>query len=161
MMVKLYALPRLADALESGARQGVAIRRVLSPEKTVLTDWVRANFPSWTAEVEVACGRLPISCFVAIREDQILGFACYDATCRNFFGPEGVLETERGKGLGRALLLSVLHAQREQGYAYSIIGGVGPAEFYARTVGAIPIAGSTPGIYGGLLSLASRTPGAE
>jgi hypothetical protein len=53
--------------------------------------------------------------------------------------------------LGRALLLAVLHAQRAQGYAYAIIGGVGPAEFYARNVGAIPIAGSTPGIYAGML----------
>lgn len=161
MLVKLYALPRLDAALESAARQGVAIRRVLSPEKAVVADWVRASFPSWAAEVEVACGRLPPSCFVAIRDDQILGFACYDATCRNFFGPEGVLESERGKGLGRALLVAVLHAQREQGYAYSIIGGVGPAEFYARTVDAIPIASSTPGVYGGLLSPAARTRGAE
>ena len=27
-------------------------------------------------------------------------------------------------------------------------GGVGPAEFYAKTVGAVAIEGSTPGIYG-------------
>jgi hypothetical protein len=38
-----------------------------------------------------------------------------------------------------------------QGYAYAIIGGVGPVEFYAKTVGAIVIAGSQPGIYGGML----------
>ena len=38
-----------------------------------------------------------------------------------------------------------------QGYGYAIIGGVGPAEFYAKTVGAIPIEGSEPGIYRGLL----------
>lgn len=155
MLVKLCALPRPDAALESCARHGVAIRRVLSPEKPVLGDWVRTNFPSWSAEVDAACCRLPIACFIAIREYRILGFACYDATCRNFFGPEGVLEAERGKGLGRALLLSALHAQRDQGYAYAIIGGVGPAEFYTRTVGATLIAGSAPGIYEGMLSLAS------
>ena len=33
------------------------------------------------------------------------------------------------------------------GYAYAIIGGVGPAAFYASAVGAIPIEGSSPGIY--------------
>ena len=60
-------------------------------------------------------------------------------------------EAERGRGVGRALLLSALHAQRAQGYAYAIIGGVGPADFYAKTVGAVPIAGSTPGIYDGML----------
>ena len=81
----------------------------------------------------------------------MLGFACHDVTCRNFFGPEGVVAEERGRGTGRALLLAALHAQREQGYAYAIIGGVGPAAFYARTVGAVTIADSTPGIYAGML----------
>jgi GNAT superfamily N-acetyltransferase len=156
MLVKLYALPRLDEALRGCARQGVTIRRVSSPENHAVCDWVRVNFPTWLPEVEAACCRLPISCFVAIREDRILGFACYDATCRNFFGPEGVLDIERGHGLGRALLLAALHAQREQGYAYAIVGGVGPAEFYAKTVGATLIEGSTPGMYEGLLPAVSR-----
>jgi hypothetical protein len=38
-----------------------------------------------------------------------------------------------------------------EGYAYAIIGGVGPAAFYERAVGAIPIPGSEPGIYRGRL----------
>jgi GNAT superfamily N-acetyltransferase len=96
--------------------------------------------------------RAPVSCFLALRGQALLGFACYDATCKNFFGPTAVLESERGRGFGRALLLAALHAQREQGYAYAIIGGVGPAEFYAKAVGAVPIQGSTPGIYAGMLS---------
>jgi hypothetical protein len=36
---------------------------------------------------------------------------------------------------------------RDAGYAYAIVGGVGPADFYARVAGATPIDGSTPGIY--------------
>jgi predicted N-acetyltransferase YhbS len=49
--------------------------------------------------------------------------------------------------VGRALLLACLHAMRERGYAYAVIGGVGPAEYYRRAVGATAIEGSTPGIY--------------
>ena len=49
------------------------------------------------------------------------------------------------------LLLAALHAQRGQGYAYSIIGGVGPAGFYEKVVGAQLIEGSTPGIFGDAL----------
>jgi len=37
------------------------------------------------------------------------------------------------------------------GYAYAIIGGVGPVEYYKKIVHAIPIRGSTPGIYRGML----------
>lgn len=151
MLVKLYDLPGLEQAIELASAQGVAIRRALSAEKPHLVEWVRGNFTTWVAEVESAFCRLPIACFIAVRDRDILGFACYDATCRNFFGPEGVLESERGRGLGRALLLAALHAQKAQGYAYSIIGGVGPAQFYAKTVGAVAIEGSTPGVYAGML----------
>ena len=53
--------------------------------------------------------------------------------------------------IGKALLFNCLEAMKQQGYGYAIIGGVGPAEFYAKTVGAIPIEGSEPGVYRGLL----------
>jgi len=151
MLVKLYELPNLGEALAVTAREGVEVRRVLAPEKPLLLEWVRAHFEGWVAEVEGACTRLPIACFVALRGQMILGFACHDAIAPNYFGPEGVVAEARGRGVGRALLLSVLHAQREQGYGYAIIGGVGPAAFYEKTVGAAPIAGSDPGIYRGML----------
>jgi len=151
MLVKLYELPSLAAALEAVSKQGISVRRGQAPELPVVKAWVASNFASSVAEVGIAFGRLPISCFIAVRGPEILGFACYDATSRNFFGPEAVIEAARGRGLGRTLLLAALHAQREQGYAYAIIGGVGPAEFYSRSVGATPIAGSTPGIYAGML----------
>jgi GNAT superfamily N-acetyltransferase len=151
MLVKLYELPSLEDALAATARQGVTVRRALGPEKPVVAGWVQSRFTVFAAEVEIAFVRLPIACFIALRGQQILGFACYDATARNFFGPEAVSEEERGRGLGRALLLAALHAQRAQGHAYAIVGGVGPAEFYAKCVGAVPIPGSSPGIYAGIL----------
>ena len=40
---------------------------------------------------------------------------------------------------------------RELGYAYGIIGGVGPKEFYSKNCGAIEIPGSDPGTYSDLL----------
>jgi GNAT superfamily N-acetyltransferase len=151
MLVRLYDLPELGEALIGSSGQGVTIRPAMSLEKPRVLDWMQSNFAVWAAGVEAAFCRLPVSCFLALRGQQILGFACYDATCKNFFGPTAVLEEERGRGLGRALLLAALHAQREQGYAYSIIGGVGPAEFYAKAVGAVLIEGSSPGVYSGAL----------
>ena len=147
MLVRLYALPSLDEAVAACAARGVTVRRALAPEKQAVLDWVRAHVASSAAEVETAFAHVPATCFIAVRDNAVLGFACYDVTCRNFFGPEGVATDERGRGTGRALLLAALHAQRAQGYAYAIIGGVGPAAFYAKTVGAVAIAGSTPGIY--------------
>ena len=151
MLVRLYALPDLAPALAHCAAHGVTIRPALGAEKSAVVAWVHQHFPGAAAEVDVALCRLPATCFIAVRAQQMLGFACHDATAPNFFGPEGVATGARGQGIGRALLLATLHAQRAQGYAYAIIGGVGPAAFYAKTVGAMDIAGSTPGIYAGML----------
>ena len=151
MLVRLYAIPGVDAALAACAERGVTIRRALSTEGQIVVDWVRTHFASSAAEVAAAFAQVPVTCFVALRNDELLGFACYDVTCPNFFGPEGVAAPARGHGIGRALLLCALHAQRARGYAYAIIGGVGPAEFYAKAVGAIPIPGSTPGIYAGML----------
>ena len=151
MLVKLYDLPPLEPALDAAAREGCAIRRALSLDKPATLAWVRTAFPAWTVEVEAVFARLPVSCFIAQREQAVVGFACYDATCPNFFGPTAVAEERRGRGIGRALLLAALHAQKAQGYAYAIIGGVGPAAYYAKAVGAVLIEGSSPGIYAGRL----------
>ena len=139
MLAKLYNLPDLDDTLSALAAEGVDIRPAMVLEKPAVLAWVSANFPAWVAEVDVSFARQPVACHIAVKDRMLLGFACHDATCRNFFGPMGVAAPQRMRGIGRALLLSVLHAQRNQGYAYSIIGAVGPADFYARAVGAVII----------------------
>lgn len=80
-------------------------------------------------------------------KENIVGFACYDSACKNFFGPIGIAGHARGRGIGKDLLLACLRAMAANGYAYAIIGKAHPAEFYARTVGAIEIDGSRPGFY--------------
>jgi GNAT superfamily N-acetyltransferase len=151
MLVRLYELPPLAPALAAADAAGVTVRRALVAERPQVTEWVQARFPPWRAEVEAAFCRQPVGCFIAARQSLLIGFACIEATAPNFFGPSAVAQDERGRGIGRALLLAALHAQRAMGYGYAIIGGVGPAGFYAKTVGAQLIAGSSPGIYGGRL----------
>ena len=149
MLVRLYALPDPAEAIAHAASQGVAIRRPEPRERDRVVQWVRTAFtPGWATECALAFAMAPPACFVAMRDDTLLGFACHDCTRRNFFGPAGVREDARGRGLGAALTLAALAAMREAGYAYAIIGGVGPAAFYERVAGAVSIAGSTPGIYG-------------
>jgi hypothetical protein len=159
MLVRLYDLPESSSRVDALRERGIDLRRALAPEKHVVVSWVRQHFgDGWASECEVSFGRLPVSCFRAQRGQEVLGFACHDATAKAFFGPTGVLERERKQGIGTALLLVTLHAMAADGYAYAIIGGVGPAEFYAKAVGAVPIAGSTPGIYSNLLR-DSRVPG--
>ncbi len=152
MLVRLYDLPESADLYEKLRGEGIVLRRPGAYEKHLVARWVGETFsPKWQSECEVAFARQPVSCFIATREKKLLAFACYETTCRGFFGPMGVSPDLRGGGLGKAVLLLALEVMREQGHAYAIIGGVGPKEFYARTVGAIEIPGSDPGIYRDIL----------
>jgi GNAT superfamily N-acetyltransferase len=153
LLVRLLELPESAE-LENKLleKEKIVVRRALAPEKHLVGEWVMQTFGEyWKSEVEVAFSRQPLACWIAQRGNVLLGFACYESTARNFFGPTGTLESERGKGIGKLLLLKSLESMREMGYAYAIIGGVGPAEFYEKAVGATSIEGSERSIYQHLL----------
>lgn len=148
LLVKLYELPEVCDRLEALRVTGVTIRRAMAYEKHLVTGWVRTRFgEGWASECEVAFANRPISCLIATRGGTLLGFACHDATALDLFGPTGVDESERGRGIGAALLLVSLHAMSAKGYAYAVVGGAGSLEFYAKAAGAVEIPGSVPGLY--------------
>lgn len=152
MLVKLYDLPDINEVNNKMKQEGIVVKRAIAPEKHIIVDWVRANFnDEWASACEVAYGNRPISCFIAVKNGSLIGFACYDISRKGFFGPVGVDREARGNGAGSALLLKCLYAMEAVGYGYAIIGGVGPADFYARTVGATIIEGSDPGIYRDML----------
>ncbi len=152
MLVALYNLPEQESGLKRLEQSSIVIRRAIAPEKQLVLDWVRSHFSQpWVDECDVSFARQPISCYIALEHGKIIGFACYEATCRNFFGPTGVSQEARGKGVGTALLLACMHAMKADGYGYAIIGSAGPVDFYARTLGAVKIENSTPGIYKGML----------
>jgi len=154
MLVKLYDLPDSRPIMVKMEEQGITIRRAIAPEKHVVLDWIKENFgEGWMSEADVAICNHPSTCVIAVDEAQgkLVGFACYEATNKDFFGPTGVHPEYRGRGIGKALLVAAMEGLRDLGYAYAIIGGAGPTEFYARSVGAIPIPDSVPGIYRGML----------
>ena len=148
MLVNLMLLPPRDAGAEELRAAGVRIRRARSWELTAVREFVAENFKrSWADEISGGLVRQPSTVFVALREGRLVGFAGYECTRKNFFGPTGVAESERGRGVGRALLVVSLWGLREMGYAYAVIGGVGPAEFYERAVGARLIPDSSPGVY--------------
>lgn len=148
MLVRLYDLPSTQVIEEDLSARGVIIRRANAYEKHIVCGWVGRHFsPKWVSETEIAFTRQPVTCFIATKDKNILGFACCDVTSRGFLGPMGVSEDSRMGGLGKVLLVRALEHLRSLGYAYGIIGGVGPEEFYRKSVGAISIPDSSPGIY--------------
>jgi len=152
MLVRLYDLPNSTPIYENVESQDIILRRPRAFERHIVAEWVGEHFsPKWVSEAKVSFSRQPITCFIATKDKKILGFACYDTTCKGFFGPTGVSEDARGTGIGKALLFKALEGLRDSGHAYGFIGGVGPKEFYAKAVGAVEIEGSDPGVYADLL----------
>jgi N-acetylglutamate synthase-like GNAT family acetyltransferase len=149
LLVKLYDLPPVDELIADLKREGIVIRRPRGYERKYVVRWVARHFPGgWVGECDVSFSHQPATTFLATKDGHIVGFACYEATNRNFFGPLGVLDDYRGTGIAAALTLRCLHAMAEMGYAYAIMGSAGDAApIYKRWVGATEIAGSSPGIY--------------
>ena len=152
MLVNLLKLPPREPSLEEIGRARIVVRRAQPFEITSVRSFVEKNFSlAWADEISVGFASKPVSIYIATLEKEIVGFAAYECTRRDFFGPMGVVETMQGQRIGKALLLACLWGLREMGYVYAIIGGVGPVEFYEKTVGASVIPDSSPGIYTNLL----------
>ena len=157
LLVKLYDLPASAPLVEKLRAEGVVIKRAIGPEKQAVAEWVEQTFSrNWASECEVALSAQPASCFLAIKDKKLIGFACYDATAKGLFGPIGVDEAARGTGAGKALLVRTLEAMREAGYGYGVIGWPGPVDFFKKTVGATVIEGSEPGVYKDMVKASPR-----
>lgn len=148
MIVNLYDLQYNSQLIHILQSKGINIRRAFPADMLEIIEWVKNNFSPYAAgECSVCFSNKPVSCFLAEKDGNILGFACYNASYKAFFGPMFVVDEYKGMGIGKALLIESLLALKNEGYAYGIIGGVGPAEFYKKTVNARDIENSTPGIY--------------
>ena len=154
LLVNLLKLPTL-KSLSSDVASSVTVRRAQPFEITPVREFIKSNFSvQWADEISVGFANKPVTVFIATRNRHVIGFAGYECTRKAFFGPTGVAEAERGRGIGKALLLEALWGLRELGYVYGVIGAAGPVEFYQEAVSATVIPDSEPGIYTDLLKQA-------
>ncbi|MEO7039203.1 MAG: GNAT family N-acetyltransferase [Candidatus Elarobacter sp.] len=145
-----YGASGLARAHDAAARAGYTLRRTDGPDDR-LAAWIDFAFPgSWWSS-EAAAG----SAWVAERDGAIAGFAAFGQRGLRFpwlkrwhartdvgvFGPYGVGEPDRGRGIGEALLNAALCGLRESGYGFALIAAVAGARlidlYVQRTGGTI------------------------
>jgi GNAT superfamily N-acetyltransferase len=152
LLVNLLNLPAVQPLVDELEARGVIVRRAQPFEITPVREFIKTNFSvPWADEISVGFAGKPVTVFIATRHGRVIGFAGYECTRKAFFGPTGVAADERGRGLGKALLIASLCGLRELGYVYGIVGAAGPVEFYQEAVGAMVIPGNEPGIYTDLL----------
>ena len=116
MLVPLLKLPALEPELAKVAALGVTVRRANPWEITPVLDFVRRGFSQgWADETSVAFAAKPVTAFVATLDKDVIGFAAYECTRRDYFGPTGVAPAHRNKGIGRALLQRTVEWARASG----------------------------------------------
>lgn len=148
MLVKLYSLDYKSAQVQL-SQEGIMVKKAWIGDKDAILKFVRDNFKdelSWANECEYALFNNPVSCYIAVKNKEIIGFACYEATAKGFFGPMGVRADCRKKGVGAELLTRSLLSMKEAGYAYAIIGWPASSaiEFYKKQVDAVIIEGALP-----------------
>ncbi|MBW9209563.1 GNAT family N-acetyltransferase [Mumia sp. zg.B21] len=127
------------DLVRAATPASVPLRRLRLEEWPAFEAWMRETWgETWAAEAGAALLRQPVSCFVAVEDGAYLGFAAYDTNRAGWFGPMGSSPAARGRGIGSALLRACLSDYVDAGRTSCEIAWVGPVDFYARTVGAVP-----------------------
>ncbi|WP_180349924.1 GNAT family N-acetyltransferase [Bacillus sp. D386] len=95
----------------------------------------------WLDSIENGFLKDNIPIFIALDDNQIIGFACFDVVRKRkgLFGPMGTTLSNRVQGIGYILLHHCLREMQEIGYEYAIIGQAGPLEFYEKACNAVVI----------------------
>jgi mycothiol synthase len=126
-----------AARVEAGLRaHGIELRRATPEDRPRVREWMAKEFPGgWEAEADVTFTLSPIPLWLAFRGEAIVGFVAYDEDLfAGGFGPTGVEESLRGRGIGVALLYRSLAEMQAIGYTECEVGWIGPARFYSRAV---------------------------
>ena len=143
MIVRLEGLPDPRPIERRLADEGYAVQLATKGRRPAVAAFIEQHFSErWALGTAAAFSRRPVSLFVALSGDEIVGFAAYDCSYRGYFGPMGVREDLRGIGLGAALLLRALEDMAGRAYKWAVIGEVDPVAFYEKVCGAVVIPGS-------------------
>ncbi len=114
----------------------------IKPDEFELTKkFVKANFRLgfWSQEVTLSFENNPPTTFIAKdKSSAIVGWATHSAHFPGSFGPTGVKKSERGKGIGGALLRWCIYDMKQAGLdTCTILWVVGDTiKFYSKVLGA-------------------------
>ena len=114
---------------------GVEVRRARGEDAARIERFFGRCFgEGWLAEVRLAMSREPPAVHLALRNDEIIGFAAHSTMNAEWgnFGPMGTADEARGRGIGRALLYRCLADLKAAGFTSAVIPWIGPYRFYSR-----------------------------
>ena len=129
----------------------ISIRQIFPSDKQHVMNFMDREFSNekgWKMEAER--GWYNGTLLIVVKNEEIIGFICYDCTGQGYLGPFGISEKYRGQGIGKELLYACLDAMKIKGYGYAVVGYVSddrvgsPTEFYKKVAKAEYIPFSNP-----------------
>ncbi|MEI6913712.1 MAG: GNAT family N-acetyltransferase [Armatimonadota bacterium] len=120
------------------ARQGITCKRMDATDVDKLLGFFKREGTSsgWQYQVRNAYEQNPSGVFIALKDDRVIAFSCYDGVRPMWFGPMATAQEARGGGIGSLTFLKCLQAMKAQGYPTCFINSVGPLYFYSKVAGA-------------------------
>lgn len=101
----------------------ISIRQIFPSDKQHVMNFMDREFSNekgWKMEVER--GWYNGTLLIVVKNEEIIGFICYDCTGQGYLGPFGISEKYRGQGIGKELLYACLDAMKIKGYGYAVVG---------------------------------------
>ncbi|SFM47494.1 Predicted N-acetyltransferase YhbS, partial [Gracilibacillus orientalis] len=133
--LKDYSFPNIPTS-------NMTFRKAEQIDATSLKKFVEKEFGNgWLDSIENGFSKENIPLFIALDDEEIIGFACFDVVRnkKGLFGPMGTTYSKRVQGIGYTLLHLCLSEMNEIGYEYAVIGEAGPIEFYEKACNAVVI----------------------
>ncbi|MET3195649.1 GNAT family N-acetyltransferase [Bacillus sp. OAE603] len=133
--LKNYSFPNIQS-------NNLTYRKAKQSDALSLKNFVKKEFGNgWLDSIENGFSTEEIPIYIALDDNDVVGFACFDVVRRKkgLFGPMGTTFSNRIKGIGYNLLHFCLSDMKEIGYEYAIIGEAGPLEFYEKACKAVVI----------------------
>jgi len=116
-MDKFYTPIDALWTMEKLRREGYTVEQAEPSALPKIQEWIRRKFGiTWSIEAGLTKDRLDAGLlYVTNSDDEIIGFSVYGATAPYRFGPIGIDEKHRGKGIGKVLLYQTLQEMRKTG----------------------------------------------
>jgi GNAT superfamily N-acetyltransferase len=111
------------------------VRAIDDADVARAAEFVAQRWPQWSAEAARAIDHGTL--LLAVDGETVLGFACHSVNRLGWFGPTGVDDSARGRGIGAALLGEACRDLMAAGTTRVEISWVGPVAFYAKVAGAV------------------------
>jgi len=132
-----FTVPNHVKRLEEDRTQeGYVFRKPGKNAREGAVNWVCKYFsPGWGYETNEGFRFDKPKIWLAEKDAETVGFSVYGALEPHWFGPIGVLDAHRKKGLGTVLLFKTLFSMREEGQRLVVIPWTGHLFFYSQVPG--------------------------